>query len=53
VIPAVFGLKNSGAFVLGVITAAAAAVSFLLMCVVALSIRNGRRNVERILASLQ
>jgi len=52
--PAVFGLKSGGAlFVLGVIAVIAAAVSFLLMCVVDLSIRNGHRNVERILDSLQ
>jgi len=51
---AVFGLRNSGVlFVVGVAAAIAAAVSFLLMCVVDLSIRNGHRNVKRILASLQ
>ena len=51
---AVFGLKQSGVlFVLGVAAAVAAAVSCLAMFVVNLSIRNGHRNVERILASLK
>lgn len=51
---AVFGLMAGGGFfVPGVIAAAAAAASFLLTCVVDLSIRNGRRNVERILESLR
>lgn len=51
---AVFGLRRSGPlFVLGIIAAAGTVISFLLMCAVDLSIRNGRRNVERILASLQ
>lgn len=51
---AVFGLKSGAVpFPLGVAAAIAAAVSFLLACVVDLSIRNGRRNVERILDSLQ
>lgn len=50
---AVFGFQMSGWLVLGVAAAIAAAVSFLLTCVVDLSIRNGRRNVERILDSLQ
>lgn len=50
----VFGLMLAGGFfVPGVIAAAAAAVSFLLTCVVDLSIRNGHRNVERILESLR
>ena len=51
---AVFGLKQSGVlFVLGVAAAVAAAVSCIAMFVVNLSIRNGHRNVERILASLK
>lgn len=51
---AVFGLTSGGAyFTLGVIAAVAAAVGVLLTCVVDLSIRNGHRNVERILKSLQ
>ena len=51
---AVFGLMNGEAlFVLGVVAAIAAVVSFILTCVVDLSIRNGHRNVERILKSLQ
>lgn len=50
---AVFGFQMSGWLVPGVAAAVAAAVSFLLTCVVDLSIRNGRRNVEKILESLQ
>ena len=50
---AVFGFQMSGWLVLGVVAAIAAAVSFLLTCVADLSIRNGRRNVEKILESLQ
>lgn len=51
---AVFGTPRGGALsALGVTAAIAAVVSFLLTCVVDLSIRNGRRNVERILDSLQ
>ena len=51
---AVFGLQQSGVlFVLGVAAAIAAAISCMTMFVVNLSIRNGHRNVERILASLQ
>ncbi len=51
---AVFGLRQSGAlFVLGILAAVAAVASCISMFVVDLSIRNGRRNVERILASLQ
>lgn len=50
---AVFGFQMSGWLVLGVVAAVAAAVSFLLTCVADLSIRNGRRNVEKILESLQ
>ncbi len=51
---AVFGLMTDGGFfVPGVIAAAATVVSFILTCVVDLSIRNGHRNVERILDSLQ
>ena len=53
-VTAVFALRQSGAlFVLGVVAAIAAAVSCLAMFVVNLSIRNGHRNVERILTSLQ
>lgn len=50
---AVFGFYMDGWLVLGVTAAVAGAVSFLLTCVVDLSIRNGRRNVERILDSLK
>ena len=51
---AVFALKQSGAlFVLGVAAAVAAVLSCLAMFVVNLSIRNGHRNVERILDSLK
>lgn len=51
---AVFGVTAEGPlFAMGVLAAAAAAVSFILTCVVDLSIRNGRRNVERILHSLR
>lgn len=51
---AVFGIPRGGAMLaLGVTAAVAAVVSFLLTCVVDLSIRNGHRNVERILDSLQ
>lgn len=51
---AVFGLRQSGVlFGLGVGAAIAAAISCIAMLVVNLSIRNGHRNVERILASLQ
>ena len=50
---AVFGLRQSGVlFVLGIVAAVAAAISCITMFVVNLSIRNGHRNVERILASL-
>lgn len=51
---AVFGIQSSGVlFGLGIAAAVATVVSFLLTCVVDLSIRNGHRNVERILKSLQ
>lgn len=51
---AVFGLRQSGVlFVLGIVAAVAAAISCITMFVVNLSIRNGHRNVERILTSLQ
>ena len=51
---AVFGLKTGGTwFALGVCGAVGAVVGFLLTCVVDLSIRNGHRNVERILKSIQ
>ena len=50
---AVFGLRQSGVlFVLVIAAAVAAAISCITMFVVNLSIRNGHRNVERILASL-
>ena len=50
---AVVGVRQSGVlFVLGVVAAVAAAISCITMFVVNLSIRNGHRNVERILASL-
>ena len=51
---AVFALRQRGLlFVLGVVAAIAAAISCIAMFVVNLSIRNGHRNVERILASLK
>ena len=51
---AIIGLRQSGwLFGLGAAAAAAAAVSCLAMFAVDLSIRNGRRNVERILDSLE
>ena len=51
---AIFGLRQSGwLFGLGAGAATAAAVSCLAMFAVDLSIRNGRRNVERILDSLE
>ncbi len=49
----VFGFTTEGWMVLGIVGAAGAAVGFLLTCVVDLSIRNGRRNVEKILDSLK
>lgn len=51
---AVFALRQSGVlFALGIAAAVAAVVSCIAMFVVNLSIRNGHRNVERILTSLQ
>lgn len=51
---AIFGLRSSGAaFVLGIVAAALAGIGLLLTFVVNLSIRNGHRNVEKILESLQ
>ena len=51
---AVFGLRQSGVpFVLGIAAAVAAAISCITMFVVNLSIRNGHRNVDRILDSLR
>ena len=50
---AVFGFRPEGWLVLGVVAAAAAAVSLGLTFLVDLSIRNGHRNVERILESLR
>ena len=51
---AVFALRRGGVvFVLGIAAAVAAAISFIAMFVVNLSIRNGHRNVERILACLK
>ena len=51
---AFFGLRNGGAaFVAGVIAAVLAVLSFLMLLLVNLSIRNGHRNVERILDSIQ
>ncbi len=51
---AIFGLQQSGIlFGLGVAAAVLAVLSCVAMFVVNLSIRNGHRNVERILASLQ
>ena len=51
---AVFGLMTGGGFiVLGAIAAVFAVIGLILTCIVDLSIRNGHRNVERILNSLQ
>ncbi|MBR0283323.1 MAG: hypothetical protein IJQ81_17310 [Oscillibacter sp.] len=51
---AAFGLRKGGLmFILGVTFAALTILSFILLLLVNLSIRNGRRNVERILDSLQ
>lgn len=50
---AVLGFRRNGWLALEIVAAAAAAACFLLTCVVDLSIRNGRRNVEKILESLQ
>ncbi len=51
---AVFGLRQSGwIFGLGIAAAIIAGLSCVLMFIVNLSIRNGHRNVERILESLQ
>lgn len=50
---AVFGFQIEGRLALGIAAAIAAAVSLTLTFLVDLSIRNGRRNVEKILDSLQ
>ena len=50
---AVFGFQMEGWFLLGVVSAIAGAVSLGLTFLTDLSIRNGRRNVERILESLR
>ena len=50
---AVFGFQMEGWMFLGVVSAIAGAVSLALTFLVDLSIRNGHRNVERILESLQ
>lgn len=50
---AVFGFQIEGGAVLGVVSAIAGAVSLALTFLVDLSIRNGHRNVERILESLR
>lgn len=50
----VFALRGGGwLFVLGVVLAVLAVLAFLLVLLVNLSIRNGHRNVEKILDSLQ
>ena len=49
---AFYGIRNFGWLVPGIIAAVLAGVSLLLAFTVNLSIRNGHRNVERILASL-
>ncbi|MDE7171487.1 MAG: hypothetical protein K2O11_06385 [Oscillospiraceae bacterium] len=54
VVLAAFGLQGSGViFGLGIAAAVIAAISCLAMFIVNLSIRNGHRNVERILDSLK
>lgn len=51
---AVFGLWNGGGlFIGGIVAAILGVLCFLLTCVVDLSIRNGHRNVEKILNSLE
>ena len=50
---AAFGFQTEGWTLLGVVSAAAGAVSLALTLIVDLSIRNGHHNVERILESLQ
>lgn len=51
---AIFGLRGSGpVFIFGVIAAVGTAISFILLVLVDLSIRNGHRNVERLLESLK
>ena len=50
---AVFGFQMEGWFLLGVVSAIAGTVSLGLTFLTDLSIRNGRRNVERILESLR
>lgn len=51
---AFFGLCASGAaFVAGVAAVVFAVISFVLLLLVNLSIRNGHRNVEKILDSIQ
>ena len=54
VVLAAFGIQGSGViFGLGIAAAVIAAISCLAMFIVNLSIRNGHRNVERILDSLK
>lgn len=48
---AVFGFRKS--VVMGVVSTAFAVVSFVLLLLVNLSIRNGHRNVEKILDSIR
>ena len=50
---AIFGFMSSGFFPLGIAGAVSAAVCLALTFIVDLSIRNGHRNVERILESLR
>lgn len=51
---AVFAIRTGGGwFAPGVVAAVLAGISLLLMLTVNLSIRNGNRNVEKILASLK
>jgi|GEM_PF-6708728 len=51
---AVFGLRSGGVlFIGGIVAAILGVLCFLLTCVVDLSIRNGHRNVEKILNSLK
>ena len=50
----VFGIRSGGGwFFAGVVAAVTAVISFLLLLAVNLSIRNGHRNVENILESVQ
>lgn len=53
-VASLFGLRGSGwVLALGITFAVLAVIAFVLLLLVNLSIRNGHRNVERILDSIQ